>query len=207
MNKKGLMAVVVIIILVVGGYLVWGKGSTTVSNGGSVTNEVPANIPAGVTKDTYAPVTKTTADTTLIDRLKNVSVSAAETGSRVALVNGKAQFASDGVKGTISLGDIAVSKTIGGASYVIATLAVNSGGTSASQYAVLFTDKAGSPLADSSYALIGAGAQVTGVRADEVAGGFVVTVNYTLPTSGSRTLTKILVVENGAFNSAKEINL
>lgn len=205
MNKKGLIAVIVVIILVIVGYMVWGGSSSTVSNSGTTTVDT-SNVPAGVTKDTYAPVTKDTADTTLMGRLKSVSVSAAETGSRVALVNGKASFSNEGVKGTIALGDVAVSKTVGGVNYVIATLAVNSGAPTPYQYAVLFQDN-GSSLADKSYALIGSGATIKGVRADEVQGGFVVTVTYTLPTSGSRALTKILVVENGEFNSAKELNL
>lgn len=204
MNKKGLIGLIVAVVVVIIAYMVWGGSSVSVSNS---YNETTTKVPTGVTKDAYAPVTKTTADVSLMSKLQNVSVSAAETGSRVALVNGKATFSSEGVKGTIILGDIAVKKTVGGVSYVIATLGVNAGGANPSQYAVLFTDKSGSPLSDSSYALIGSGAKITGVRADEVSGGFVVTVTYTLPTSSGRTLTKILVVENGEFNSAKEINL
>lgn len=206
MNKKGLIAVIVIIILVIVGYLVWGKSSSSVpatstGNGSAVTGDT-TTLPAGVTKDTFAPVTKATADTTLLGRLKGTSVAAAETGSRVALVNGKAQFSADGAKGTITLGDIAVSKTVNGAGYAVATLAVTTDGSAPVQYVVLFQDN-GTTLTDASYALIGSNAQITGLRADEVTGGLLVTVTYTV---GGKSMTKILTVENGAFNSAKEIN-
>ncbi|MBX4209194.1 hypothetical protein KW799_00640 [Candidatus Parcubacteria bacterium] len=201
MNKKGIIAVV-IVILAIAGFVVWGgKGSSTVVN--NPVGETPAaNVPAGVTKDTYAPVTKDTADTSLLGRLKSASVAAAETGSRVALANGKAQFSAEGVKGTVTIGDIAVAKTVGGANYVVTTLGVNTGG-STYQYAVLFTDKNGT-LTDQSYALIGSGTVIKGVRADEISGGLVVTITY---TAAGKNKTKILVVENGLFNSAKEINL
>jgi len=200
MNTKGIIAVIVIIILAVIGYKVWGGNSSTVTNSGT---EAPVTIPAGVTKDTYAPVTKDTADTSLVDRLKASSVSASETGTRVALVNGKAQFSEEGVKGTITLGDIAVAKSFGGANYAITTIGVASG-AAITQYAVLFQDQSGA-LVDKSYAVIGANAKVTGLRADEIAGGLVVTVSYTDATGKSRS--KILVIEGGVFNSAKEINL
>ena len=207
MNKKGLIAVIIIVVLVVIGYLVWGKGSNTASNPAMGTDTTDttgttATLPAGVTKDSFAPVTKSTVDTSLIGRLKSVSVAAAETGSRVALVDGKAQFSTEDGKGTITLGDIAVSKTVGSTGYAVATLGVTSGSSAAAQYAVLFQDNNGT-LSDSSYALLGIGAQVTGLRADEVTGGLIVTVNYTV---SGKAKTKILSVDNGAFNSAKEIN-
>lgn len=202
MNKKGIIVIIVIIILVIAGYMIWGgKGSTSVSNTPADTSSAP--VPAGVTKDTFAPVTKDTVDTSLLGRLKSASVSAAETGSRVALVGGKAQFSSDGVKGSIALGDVAVAHTLGGVNYVVTTLGVTTAG-STYQYAVLFTDANGT-LTDQSYDVIGSGATVTGVRADEVSGGLVVTVSY--KDSKGATHSKILVVENGAFNPVKDINL
>ncbi|HVU06449.1 MAG TPA: hypothetical protein VHE10_01505 [Candidatus Paceibacterota bacterium] len=198
MNKKGIIAVIVIIILAVAGYMVWGgKGSSTVSNPVVTT---PVEVPEGVTKDTFAPVTADTADTSLLGRLKNVSVSAAETGSRVALVNGKASFNADGVKGSIALGDTAVEASMGGSKYVFTTIGVTTGPTTY-QYAVLFTDNG--TLADQSYNLIGSNVTVTGIRADEVSGGLVVTVAY---KQGGTAKNKIMVVENGAFNPAKDIN-
>ncbi|HEU5114350.1 MAG TPA: hypothetical protein VFT82_01130, partial [Candidatus Paceibacterota bacterium] len=158
MNKKGIIAIIVIIIIVVAAYFIWGgKGSTTVTNDqGTATVQVPA----GVTKDTFAPVTKDTADATLLGRLKGVSVAAAETGSRVALVNGKAQFDADGVKGALALGDVAVEATYNGTTYAFTTLGVTLG-SKTYQYAVLFTDTNGT-LADQSYDLVGSGIQVTG---------------------------------------------
>ncbi|HVT75133.1 MAG TPA: hypothetical protein VHD69_01790 [Candidatus Paceibacterota bacterium] len=198
MNKKGIIAVIVIIILVVVGYMVWGgNGSTAVNN--PVTT--PVEVPTGVTKDTFAPVTAENTDTSLIGRLKSVSVSAAETGSRVALVNGKAQFSSDGVKGSIALGDTAVEATSGGAKYAFTTIGVTTGGKTY-QYAVLFTDMNGT-LADQSYDLIGSDITISGIRADEVSGGLVVTAAY---KQGSTAKNKIMVVENGVFNPAKDIN-
>ncbi|HEU0080835.1 MAG TPA: hypothetical protein VFQ72_02330 [Candidatus Paceibacterota bacterium] len=204
MNKKGIIAVIVVILLIIIGYKVWGGGApSTVTNGTDTQAPGTTTIPAGVTKDTYAPVTKDSVDTSLLGRLKGASVAAAESDARVALVNGKAQFSSDGVKGSIALGDIAVSKTVGGATYAVTTLGITTGG-STSQYAVLFNDQSGT-LTDKSYALIGTGVKIAGLRADEVSGGFVVTVSYT--DASGKAHSKILVVEKGAFNAAKEINL
>jgi hypothetical protein len=202
MNKKGIIILIVIIILVVVGYKVFGgTGSGTASNSPVDTSSVV--IPAGVTKDTYAPVTAATADTSLVTRLKSVSIAAAETGARIALVNGKAQFSVEGVKGSAVLGDIAIAKTIGGVNYAVTTFGVTSG-NSTYQYAVLFQDANGT-LSDKSYALVGLGATITGLRADDVTGAVVVSVSFK-DVSG-KAHTKILVIENGEFNSAKEINL
>lgn len=210
MNKKGIIALVVIIVLVVVGYMVWGGKGTTVTNetGSQPSKETPKEVPAGVSKDDFAPVTKSTTDTSLLGRLKTASVAASETGTRVALVDGKASFSEDGVKGTIALGDVAVEKTVDGVKYVVTTLAVTSAGAT-NQYVVLFEDKNGS-LTDKSYAVVGTKATVTGVRGDVVSGNgssqLVVSVTYT--DAGSKAArTKILVVENGMFNPAKEINL
>ena len=201
MNKKGIITIVVIVILIIIGYMVWGGKSSTVANN-------PATAPAGQTSTTPAAtlpagVTKDTVDSTLLGRLQGVSVSAAESGSRVALVNGKAQFTTDGVTGSIALGDVAVAASFGGSNYVFATLGVASAG-STSQYAVLFTDANGT-LADQSYDLIGTGVQVTGLRADQISGGLVVTVSF--KDASGATHSKILVVENGMFDSAKDISL
>lgn len=202
MNKKGIIAVIVIIVVVIIGYKVWGGGTaSTVTN--SDTGTPAVTVPAGVTKDTYAPVTGATADTSLVARLKSSSIAAAETGTRIALVNGKADFSAEGVKSSVTMGDIAVAKTFGGADYAVTTFGVMSG-NSTTQYAVLFQSQGGT-LSDKSYAVVGEGAKITGLRADEVSGGFVVSVSYT--DVKGKTHTKILVVEDGAFNSAKEINL
>lgn len=208
MNKKGIIVLIVIIVLVVVGFLVWGGDDTSVVNNN--TNEPSTNteVPAGVDKEDFAPVTSATTDTSLLGRLKTVSVSAAETGTRVALVNGKASFTEGSVKGTITLGTVAVSKTISGVNHVLATLAVNSGTAATWNYVVLFEDKNGT-LTDKSYAPIGDRVEITGVRADEVSDGkggsqMVVSVSY---KESGKARTKILVVENGVFNPAKEITI
>ena len=205
MNKKGIIAVVVIIVLVVLGYMVFsGKSSTTVANPSATnpstvnpsTNTAPAAaLPSGVTKDT--------TDSVLMSRLAGVSVNAAETGSRVALVGGKAQFSTNGAPGSIAIGNIATETTFGGSSYVFATLGVTTG-TQTYQYAVLFSDDNGT-LTDQSYDVIGSGVQITSLRADQISGGLVVTVSFTDASGASHS--KILVVENGAFNPAKDISL
>jgi hypothetical protein len=205
MNKKGVIAIIVIIILVVIGYSIWGGSSTSVSN--ETGTNTPVVVPEGVTKETFAPVTKDTTNTTLIGRLKSASVSATESGNRAALSNGTAKFTEGSVKGTITLGDVATEKTVGGVKYVLAPITVDTGG-SAYQYVVLFEDKNGS-LTDKSYSVIGTNAKVTGIRADEVSDAsgkpqLVVSISYT-QSGASRT--KLLVVENGIFNPAKEINL
>lgn len=207
MNKKGIIAIVAIIILVIIGFSTMGGDKTTVEN---VATTEPKNdsVPAGVTKDTYAPVTKDSTDATLLVRLKSASVSAAETGNRVALTNGTAKFTEGSVKGTITLGDVAVEKEIGGVKYVLASLSVNSGGAQILQYVVLFEDRNGT-LTDKSYALIGDRTKISGIRADAVSDAsgkpqLVVSVSY---SEGSTARTKILVVENGIFNAAKEISL
>jgi hypothetical protein len=216
MNKKGVITIIVIIILVIVGYMVWGGSNSTVTNNpGSLTTEEPKDA---VTKDSYQATDKDSTDTSLLNRLKSASVSATESGSKVALSNGKASFNAEGVKGTVVLGDIAVEKTIAGSKYAITTLAVNSGASGTFQYVVLFEDKNGN-LLDNSYAFIGDRVKITGIRADEVSGvsggtGLVVSVSYLdhdkgEPMTSTPTVphTKILVVENGSFNAAKEITI
>ncbi|HEY4500384.1 MAG TPA: hypothetical protein VJH25_01175, partial [Candidatus Paceibacterota bacterium] len=137
-----------------------------------------------------------------------------ESGDRTALVKGKAQFTSENVKGTIVLGDVAVEKVVGDTKYVVTSLSVNSGGSGTFHYVVLFEDKDGN-LTDKSYSLVGDRVKITGLRADDVSGGgLIVSVSYMdhdkgEPLSASPTVprTKILVVDGGVFNSAKEINL
>ena len=131
MNKKGVIALIVVIILIIIGYSLWGGAESTVSN--QTVNSAPVVVPEGVTKETYAPVTSGTTDTTLIGRLKSASVAAAETGSRVALVNGTAKFTEGNVKGTITMGNVAVEKEIGGVKYALTSIGVNSGGNSTYQ--------------------------------------------------------------------------
>jgi len=216
MNKKGIIALIVVVVLIFIGYSIWGGSDTTVSNSGN-TSAPTDNIPEGVTKDDYAPVNKDTTDTTLIGRLKNVSVSAAETGNRVALQNGTAKWSDGAVKGTITLGDIAVEKTVGGINYVLAPLSINTGGSGTFHYVALFEDKNGT-LTDKSYALIGDRVKITGIRGDSVSNGgkeqLVVSVSYMdhdqgEPLGSTPTIprTKILIVEDSLFNPAKEINL
>ncbi|HEY9480859.1 MAG TPA: hypothetical protein VIR98_01330 [Candidatus Paceibacterota bacterium] len=215
MNKKGIIALIVVIVLVVVGYVVWGKnGSTSVDTTGTNTQ----TDTSGANKDDYAPVTKESTDTTLLGRLKSASVSASESGARVALSKGAATFDEGNTKGTIVMGDVAIEKTIGSTNYALASISVNAGGAPTYKYVVLFKD-AGSSLDDVSYAVVGDRVTVTGLRADAVtdtAGNplLVVTVSYLdhdkgEPLSAAPTVprTKILVVENGVFNPAKQIDL
>ncbi|MEN9621819.1 MAG: hypothetical protein RLZZ67_253 [Candidatus Parcubacteria bacterium] len=217
MNKKGILGLIIIIILGVAGYVIFGGSSTSsVSNTGTST-ETPTNT-APVSKDTFAPVTKDSTDVSLLGRLKNASVSAAETGTRVALSGGSAKFSDGDVKGTITLGDIAVETTASGSKYVLASLAVNSGGSGTFKYVVLFEDKNGT-LTDKSYAIVGDRVNVTGIRADVVSDTkgvqqVVVSVSYldhdkgeALASTPTVPRTKIFVVEGGEFNSAKELTL
>ncbi|MBI5134402.1 MAG: hypothetical protein HZA81_03415 [Candidatus Taylorbacteria bacterium] len=218
MNKKGIIALVVIIVLAIVGYMVWGGSETTVNNEPAGGSNEPIEVPEGVSKDDFAPVTKDTTDTSLIGRLKVASVAAAETGTRVALANGKASFSEGDVKGTITLGDVAVEKEVGGTKYVIADLAVNSGGSGTFKYVVLFEDSK-NVLTDKSYAIIGDRVSITGIRGDVVSDAsgkaqLIVSVSYLAHDQGeplsskpSVPRTKILVVENGMFNPAKEINI
>ncbi len=217
MNKKGVITVIIIIILVFIGYMIWGGKGSTVTN--SNTDKTTETDRGGISRDDFQATDKDSTDATLLGRLRSASVSASESDSRVALSNGKAQFTSLSVKGTITLGDVAVEKTIDdGSKYVLATLSVNSGGSGTFQYVVLFEDKDGT-LTDKSYSLVGDRVKVTGLRADPVTGvsggsGLVVSVSYLdhdkgepLAAQPSVPHTKILVIENGLFNSAKEISL
>jgi hypothetical protein len=217
MNKKGILGLIVIIILGVAGYVIFGgSSSSSVSNTGGST--APSTNTAPVSKDTFAPVTKDSTDVSLLGRLKSASVSAAETGTRVALSGGSAKFSDGDVKGTITLGDIAVEATASGSKYVIASLAVNSGASGTFKYVVLFEDKNGT-LTDKSYAIVGDRVNVTGIRADVVsdtkgAQQVVVSVSYldhdkgeALASAPTVPRTKIFVVEGGEFNSAKELTL
>jgi hypothetical protein len=203
MNKKGIIAAIVVIILVIGGYMLWGGKSSSTSyapSGATATVTLPGG--ATTSKDAFAPVTKDTADASLVGRLKSVSVSAAETGSRVALVDGKAQFDAGGSKGSLALGDIAVEATLGSVKYAFTTIGVAVGGVTY-QYVVLFTDDNGA-LTDQSYDVLGQGVQVTGLRADALADGLAVTATFKYAAGNPHS--KILVVENGAFNPAKDVS-
>lgn len=208
--KKAVIAIIVIIVLAFIGYMVWGKNGASVPN---TTDTGTTDNTGGLTRDDFKTTGKEATDSSLLSRLKSVSVSASETGNRVALSNGKANFSSDGVKGSVVLGDIAVEKTVGGSKFIVATLSVSSGSAAAYNYVVLFEDKDGT-ITDKSYSLLGDRVKVTGLRADEVSGGLVVSVTYldhdkgeALTSAPSVPRTKILVVEDGMFNAAKEINL
>jgi len=211
MNKKGVITIIIIIILVVVGFMVWGGDKTAVTNDGTGSTKVTDD--GAVTRDDFKTTDKDSTDTTLLEKLKNSSVMVSESGNRVALSGGKASFSSEGVKGTVVLGNVAVEKTIGNTKYVVTTLSVNSGGSGTFHYIVLFEEKDGN-LVDTSYSLVGDRVKVNGLRADEVAGGLVVSATYLdhdkgEPMSAAPTVprTKILIVEGGMFNSAKEITL
>ncbi|HEY0907808.1 MAG TPA: hypothetical protein VGE35_00485 [Candidatus Paceibacterota bacterium] len=218
MNKKGILGLVIIVILAIVAYVIWGGTSSTSVNNNSNSTTTGSTSNTGSTKDDFAPVTKDSTNTTLLGRLKVASVAAAETGTRVALANGTAKFSDGDVSGTITLGDVAVETSVGGNKYVIATLSVNSGGSGTYKYVVLFEDKNGT-LTDKSYSLIGDRVVINGVRADVVADAkgaqsVVVSVSYlghakgeALASKPTEAHTKILVVEDGIFNSAKEITL
>lgn len=218
MNKKGIAVLVVLIVLAVIAYMAF-KGSDSVTpNTENNGTETPTETPSGVTKEDYTPVTKESTDTSLLGRLKSASVSASESGARVALENGTAKFSEGNVKGTLTLGDVAVEKEVGGAKYVVTSLAVNSGGSGTYKYVVLFEDS-GSALTDKSYALVGDRVTITGIRVDVVsdnkgAAQIVVSVNYLdrdqgEPMSAAPTIprTKIFIAEDGNFNPAKEITI
>ncbi len=211
MNKKGIFAIIVIIALAVGGFVLSkNSAKAPVTTDTAATTTVTAEVPAGVTKDTYAPVTKASTDSTLLGKLQKVSVGVSEDGSRIALVNGTASFTVSGasVKSTVTLGDIAIEKVSGARKDVIATVAVNNGASVTNTYVVLFEDKNGGVLADKSYSLVGENVKVTGIRTDVVSDGaidYIVSVSYA--DKAGKAHTKILVVEAGLFNAAKEIGL
>jgi len=205
MNKKGILTIVVIIVLVIIGYYAFGsKPSTTVENT-TGTPEVKADVPAGVTKDTYAPVTKDSTDNALLGGLRSTSVSVTEDGSKVTLANGKADFTVSGssAKGSVVMGDIAIPKAVGDRNDIITSLVVTAG-TTRTTYVVLF-DNTNNVLSDKSYAVIGSGAVITGLRADDIAsdGDYVVSVSYK-DAKGAHT--KLLVVANGEFNLSKSVD-
>jgi len=209
MNKKGIIAIIVIIILAAAGYALSRNSVKAPASSGEVASSTVTEIPAGVTKDDYAPVTKDSTDTTLLGKLKKASVGVSEDGTRVALVNGTATFtvAGSSVKSTVTLGDVAIEKTSGSRNDIVTTVAVANSG-SINTYVVLFEDKNGGTLADKSFSLVGEGVKVTGIRADQVSDStidYIVSVSYT--DKSAKAHTKILVVEAGIFNSAKEINL
>ena len=209
MNKKGIIAVVVIIILVILGFTMWGgSNETSVNNpGGTESEELPE-----VTKEELAPTTKDNTNQSLLGRLKNASVSATESGNRVSLVNGTAKFSEGEVKGTITLGEIVVQKDIDGTIYDIAPISVSTSGSGNFKYVVLFEEK-GTSISDKSYALIGDRVNITGIRADVVSGAngktqMVVTVSYLghdqgepLSSTPSVPMTKILIVTDGTFST------
>ncbi len=212
MNKKGIIALVVVVILVVIGFMAFGGDKTAVNNPTATstdsTSGTNTNVPAGVTKDTYAPVTST--DTTLMGRLKKASVGVTEDGKKIALVDGKATFKVEGSADTITatLGNVAIEQTVGTRKDVIATVSVDYGARGTYTYVVLFEDKGGA-LSDKSYGELGADLSVTGLRADAVADSgsveYVVSASYKTRTQSARST--FFVVESGVFNLAKTISL
>lgn len=219
MNKKGIIAALVVIVLVIVGFTAFNGDKSMAPSVSTNSSEVSNTAPEGVTKSDYAPVTKDSTDATLLSRLGKTSVGVSEDGTRIALSNGTASFSITGssAKGSAAIGDIAIEKTKGPRKDVITTLSVNNGGSGTYTYVVLFEDNAGASLTDKSFALVGDRVSVTGIRADEVSDStidYIVSVSYLdrkagEPLSVKPTVarTKILVVENGAFNQAKEINL
>ncbi len=218
MNKKGIAVFVILVVVVVIAVMAFKGAGTPATNTENTGTETTTETPSGATKEDYAPVTKDSTDTSLLGRLKSASVSASESGARVALQNGTAKFSEGNVKGTLTLGDIAVEKEVGGAKFVVTSLAVNSGGSGVFQYIVLFEDS-GSALTDKSYALVGDRVSITGIRVDTVTdnGGkaqAVVSVSYLdrdkgepMSATPSVPRTKIFIAEDGIFNPAKEITL
>ncbi len=205
MNKKGIIILVVIVLIAVVGYFSMNKGD----QGAMTDTKTPANVPAGVTKDTYKPVTADTTDTSLLGRLKNSSVGVSEDGKKVALVNGSGSFTIDGTsqKGTVTLGTIAVEKTKGSRKDVVTSLNVKSAGSN-STYVVIFQDNGGAALEDKSYGLVGEGATVTGIRVDLVSDSnvdYIVSVSYRDAEQVNHS--KIFVVAAGQFDPAKTISL
>ena len=215
MNKKGILGLVVIVILAIVGYVIWGGTAEYVPKTGTA-QETPVDSIAA--KETFAPVTKDSTDMSLLGKLKNSSVSASETGTRVALVNGTAKFTDEAVKGTITMGDVAVEAAVSGSKYAVTSLSINSGESSTFKYVVLFENKNGT-FTDNSYGVVGDRVNITGIRADVVSDTngveqVVVSVSYldhdrgeALSSAPTVPRTKIFVVENGTFNSAKELSL
>lgn len=205
MNKKGIFIVIVVIILAIVGYRFMSSKTSTAVDNNTAPAEVVSEVPAGVTKDTYAPVTKDSTDNTLLGRLKSVSVDVTEDGSKITLADGKADFTVSGssVKGSVLLGDVAITKTVKDRTDVLAAFSVSTGSTKTA-YVILFADVAGK-LTDKSYAFMGPGATITGMRADDIAsdGDYVVSVSYK-DAKGAHT--KLLVVANGEFNLAKSVD-
>jgi hypothetical protein len=206
MNKKGIIALVVVIVLAVLAYVALGKDDAAVVDNGS--NNATSTVPEGVDKSDYAPVTSASTDTTLLGRLKKASVGVTEDGKKVALSNGTATFTIDGTteKATVTLGSIAIEQTVGARKDVLATVSVSQKGGNYT-YVVLFEDKAG-VLTDKSYGLVGQDIAVTGIRADAVAESgdteYVVTTSY---TASGASKSKFFIVEKGSFNLAKTIEL
>lgn len=212
MNKKGTIALIVVVVLIVVGYMAFGRSNSSVDNqaapaaGGAA---APTPVPAGISKDSFKPVTSDTTDSSLLGRLKNVSVSVTEDGKKIGLLNGMATFTVSGSsdKGSVALGSIAVSKIKGSRNDVLTTLSVTASG-STSVYLALFQDNGGSALDDKSYALIGSNVTVTGVRTDDVADSnvdYVVSVSYKDASGAAHS--KIFVVAAGLFDDSRTISL
>lgn len=204
MNKKGIIALVVVIVLVVIAYVAFGKDDVAMDNG---SNNSTSTAPVTGDASDYAPVTSESTDMTLLGRLKKASVGVTEDGKKVALSNGTASFTIDGTsdKATVTLGTVAIEQVVGTRKDVLTTVTVSQKG-GVYTYVVLFEDKAG-VLTDKSYGLVGEGVTVTGLRADSVtesgAVEYVATVSYTTPSAKS----KFFIVESGSFNLAKTIEL
>jgi hypothetical protein len=94
------------------------------------------------TENNAAPVK---ADGKILEKLRNVTVTASEDGGTVTLSGGEADFSIEGSnkKGSVALGGSAAEIKIGSRTDIISFITVNPGN---GQYLVLFEDKGNTPI-------------------------------------------------------------
>jgi hypothetical protein len=200
--------IIILVVVVALGYI----GYSFMKSPSSYTVETVPTTNGTETKESAtnnSPVMETKTDSKLIQRLGTASVSVAEDGTKVNLLNGTATFSTpdSNAKNTVSMGNVAVAKTFGKRNDVIAVVNLNSSGT-LSQYLVLFGDN-GTNLEQQSIAYLGQGLDVKSIIATDLPGSgedYVVSVSANTQKPG-KTATFIMPVKDGAFDTAKAISL
>jgi hypothetical protein len=204
MNKKVIAITVVALVLVGGiGYLAFG--------GNKEHSKFPENTKGDssvkVETSTNAPKLEV-ASSALLQPLKNLKINMPEyeVVGGIQLKDGKGTFpvGDTGTIGTLTLGNVAIEKTIGGNKrFIVASFNVAIGGKSY-QYVGVFQDAA-IGFIHKSVEFLGEGVEVRNiVAADVSASDFAVVANVVM---GGATKQIILSVEDGVINPAKTIAL
>jgi hypothetical protein len=194
---KKFIGIIIVIVILGAGYVAFFKNKSTSQ---SSTATPGTEVVKGESEASPAPK----ADAKLLERLRNVSVTASEDGGSVTLSGGEAQFAIEGSKkGSVSLGSVAAEATTGSRKDIISYITVNPGN---GQYLVLFEDK-GTTLSQKSLVFLGSNVTVNSIVTASLGKGG---PDYVISVKGLEKgfeTTFIYTVVGGQIDVAKALKL